>query len=95
MAATFTHTTAWRRTLLALVATAFALMAIAAGGASSAQAWYCSPTGNPPFQHDTHWHVPYQHRYMSGHDHSNGEHHHVWQVWKFENYIQEMHINCV
>jgi Spy/CpxP family protein refolding chaperone len=96
MTATLVHLTAWKRTLLLVVATAFALMAIAAAGAPSAQAWYCSPDGDGPWEHYDHTHdAIYHHYYQSGHTHSNGEHHHVWHVYKIQNYIQEMHINCV
>lgn len=95
MAALAAQGTTWKRTLLLLVlATALTLAIIGARGAAPAEAWYCSPSGSPPFQHYSHNHSPYIHQYISGHDHSNGAHHHIWDVWNGSTYQGRVHVEC-
>jgi hypothetical protein len=90
-----------RRLLLAiLVGTALLLSAMSISFADSARAdWVCSETGGKPWVHADHyfaWLEDYEHRYMSGHTHTNGEHHHIWRTYRNYGYIYvgETHDNC-
>lgn len=99
-----THSTAGtplKRLLLATVAGAILfLSAMSISFAESAGAdWVCSENGAKPWEHTDHWFLwldDYEHRYVSGHTHSNGEHHHIW--WTYRDYgytfVGETHDNC-
>jgi hypothetical protein len=82
----------WRAALLVAGALFVAMMVL---GASSAQAWRCSPTGARPWQHYTHYHYdPFRvFYYIDGHTHSWGDHHHIWDV-AGGGYVIRYHTNC-
>jgi hypothetical protein len=90
-----------RRLLLAiLAATVLCLSAMAISFAGSAGATYvCSENGSKPWDHNNHWFLwvdDAEHRYVSGHTHTNGEHHHIWRTyydWGYT-YGGETHDNC-
>ncbi len=86
------RSTRWR---LGLLIVALTLAWLAVLGPAPAQAWYCSPSGVPPWQHYDHNHYDlFQYwTYESGHTHSNGEHHHIWYLHGGSN-AGERHINC-
>ena len=90
-----------KRLLLAIVAgTILFLSAMSISLPASADAdWYCSRNGAKPWEHFNHWFLyvdDAEHRYVSGHTHSNGEHHHVWETWKNYGFTYggETHANC-
>ncbi|HEX8064927.1 MAG TPA: hypothetical protein VF520_00220 [Thermoleophilaceae bacterium] len=90
-----------RRLLLTILAgTILFLSAMSISFAQSASAdWFCSQNGAKPWEHYNHWFLyvdDMEHRYVSGHTHTNGEHHHIWETWKNWGftYVGETHANC-
>jgi hypothetical protein len=83
-----------------LAATILLMAAMSISHAEPADAdWVCSQTGAKPWEHFNHWFLyvdDAEHQYVSGHTHSNGEHHHIWR--KYTNYgftyVGETHDNC-
>ena len=90
-----------KRLLLGIIAgTILFLSAMSISFAGSADAdWVCSESGAKPWEHYNHWFLyidDREHRYVSGHTHSNGEHHHIWDTyddWGFK-YVGQTHDNC-
>jgi hypothetical protein len=90
-----------KRLLLAILAgTVLFTSAMSIEYTASAEAdWACSRTGAKPWEHFDHWFLyvdDAEHRYVSGHTHTNGEHHHIWD--KYTNYgftyAGQTHDNC-
>ena len=90
-----------KQLLIAIVAsTTLFLSAMSISFAEPADAdWVCSESGFKPWEHTDHWFLwvdDKEHRYISGHTHTNGEHHHIWRTYSDYGftYLGETHDNC-
>jgi hypothetical protein len=78
--------------LLGVMGTAFA--------GSAKGEWFCSPNGSQPWQHYSHnfpiFDPAQEHQYVSGHTHSWGDHHHVWDHYTDRGFVYQgqIHANC-
>ena len=92
MAASARLGTRWKHAVVAFAAAVVLMLTV---GAGTSQAWYCSSDGFRPWEHYSHSHSNgIDHFYVSGHTHSWGDHHHIWDVYQYLVFVGQVHYNC-